>query len=334
MSEASGRDAALKIAEAAEEAGDLDRALGYYRALTEIEPNNHWWRVHEVRLLNRTGRSEEAAPLLARIFRRWPRLRKHPRLLELLPEVRPTEKNSRIALGDDYPPDEALKRPVVTDDSSADVIVARGGRPTAVVVFTGLADRMLVPIPVFDRYFAELDLTAIYLRDRRRIGYFNGVEGLGADYAETLAALKSLLESNGARTVHTVGNSAGGMGALSYGLDMGAEKILAFSAPLALFEDTLEHDNRASHLNQRILKLPADIRDFRARLDKAEGASEVHVYYGGDMREDRFHALHLRDRPGVHLHSLPGMEGHGSLFQIAHTQGLRPLFAGMFGSSD
>src|SRR5690606_7275730 len=155
-----------------------------------------------------------------------------------------------------------------------------------------------VPLPVFDRYLAALDLTAIYLRDKRRIGFFNGVSALGDDYEQTLAALKALLAEKGAETVHTVGNSAGGMGAVSYGIDLGATKVLAFSAPVALVAETKNRDDRTAVFADRILHgVPEARRDFRRRLKDGRGPG-IHLYYGSEMPEDRYHGTFLEGQPG------------------------------------
>ncbi len=331
-----GRDAAVAIAREAEAAGDLDRALGYWRALAQIEPENPRWLFEEVRLLKTAGRIPEASVALAAALKRFPGARRSETLRAILPELKPSVEQAMQTLGPDCPTDEELKRaPISDEDGAGDFIVAEGGRRTAVIVFTGLADRMVMPLPVFDRYLAALDLTAIYLRDRRRIGFFDGVKSLGEDYDQTIDALKALTADRGIETVHTVGNSAGGMGAVSYGLDLGAARVLAFSAPVALVADTKNRDYRTAVFADRILHgVPEERRDFRARLTRQPG-SEIHLYYGSEMPEDTYHATFLEGQPGVTLHPLAGLSGHGALFQVSQVQGgLRALFREMFGERD
>ena len=59
---------------------------------------------------------------------------------------------------------------------------------------------LVLPLPLFVRDMAELDLSAIYLRDRNRIGYFTGVKSLGRITVQTvvLFTLLSLLHVQGA----------------------------------------------------------------------------------------------------------------------------------------
>jgi len=321
-------------AKAAEQAGDMDRALGFYRGLGEIEPNNPVWAFHAVRILRRSGRDAEAQEAMRLAMRRWPRAASRPDIQALLPEVNPTEQQHRLALGEDCPPDAALKRAPIEDDGASDVIVGRGGRTAAVLLFTGLADRLVMPLPLFDRYLAELDLTAIFLRDRKRIGFFNGVASLG-DYDQTIARLGAKLREMGIETVHTVGNSAGGMAAVSYGIDLEADKVLGFSAPVSLTRATADLDRRTALFADRILSgVPEERLNLRRRLETAARPPQVHLYFGEEMPEDRHHALALEGAPGVTLHPLTGLAGHGALFRMAEINGLRSLFREMFGDAD
>ena len=326
---------ALQAASQAEADGDLDRALGYFRALAELEPGNYRWPFEGVRVLRKAGRDGEAGEALRQALRRFPKALSRADVRAMLPEAKPTPERVLNVLGDNCPADAELRRPTIEDDGSADVIVAQGGRRAAVIVFTGLADRLVMPLPVFDRFLAALDLTAIYLRDRRRMGFFGGVASLAADYEGTVAALKAVLAERGVDTVHTLGNSAGGMAAVSYGIDLGAKTVHGFSAPVALVAATKDVDFRTAVFADRLLHgVPESRRDFRARLEAAGTPPSVRLYYGADMPEDVYHATFLEGRPGVTLHPIEGLAGHGALFRVAVTQGLRNLFAEAFGKRD
>ncbi len=329
-------ESTLEIARTAEAAGDYDRAVGYWRALAQMQPKNARWAFEEARVLRDAGRLPEAGKALTAALQRFPRARQSEEIRAILPELKPTVGRAIQTLGDDCPADDELKRPAIEDeDPAVDCIVARGGRKTAVVVFTGLADRMVMPLPAFDRFFAALDLTAVYLRDRRRYGYFGGVESLGRDYDETLAALRQKLDGLGVETVHTVGNSAGGIGAVSYGLDLGARTVLGFSAPVALTRAAAETDRRTPRFAERLLSdaVPAERRDLLARA-RAAPDTAIHLFFGSEMPEDEYHARWLGEAPNVTLHPLPGLAGHGALFQVSRAKGLRPLFQEMFGAAD
>ncbi|HEY3812699.1 MAG TPA: hypothetical protein VGL66_05700 [Caulobacteraceae bacterium] len=325
-----GAETIAASARTAEEAGDFDRALGHYRALIQMQPRQPRWEIEAVRVLRLAGREAEGAEALRAALRKYPGAMGKPELRALIPEAADTtEKSARDALGAHCPPDEALKRPLAIDDES-DVIVARGGRPAAVIVFTGLADRMVLPLPLFDRYIAELDLSAIYLRDRNRVGYFNGVKSLG-DYDASITGLKKILADIGAERVHTVGNSAGGIGAVSMGIDLEAANIVGFSAPISITRAAADMDRRTQVFAERLLgNTPAARRDLRARLIARKDGGQTHLFYGSDMPEDRMHAQTLIGVDGVTLYPLPGLAGHGALFRLAQSGDLRRIFGNRF----
>ncbi|HWE44923.1 MAG TPA: hypothetical protein VG407_02755 [Caulobacteraceae bacterium] len=322
-------DGVAASARAAEEAGDFDRALGHYRALMQIEPRQPRWEIEAVRTLRLAGREAEAAEALRGALRKHPGALGNPELRAMIPEADASEKSARDALGDHCPPDELLKRELAVDDDS-DMIVVKGVRPAAVIVFTGLADRMVLPLPLFDRYMAELGLSAIYLRDRNRIGYFHGVKSLG-DYDASVAGLKSTLGDLGAEKVFTVGNSAGGIGALSYGVDLNAAHIIGFSTPVSITRAAANMDRRTQVFADRMLSgVPEPRRDLRARLAARKDMGQTHLFFGSDMPEDRMHAQSLLGVDGVSLYPLPGLAGHGALFRLAQNGDLRKVFANRF----
>lgn len=320
-------------ARAAETAGDYDRALGTFRGLMELEPDSPRWTFGAIRVLRKSGRADEAAEALREALVKWPAALERPEIRALVPNVKPDDERTLRSLGDDIPSEAQLARPTVEDDGKSDFIVGEGRRKIAVLVFTGLADRMVMPLPMFDRYLAELDVTGIYLRDARRIGFFNGVRSLAPDYDATIAALRDLLAEKGVEEVHTIGNSAGGMAAVSYGIDLGAKTVLGFSAPVALTRAAADRDRRTGRFADRIVgQVPEERRNLRARLEQAPDTS-VRLFYGAAMPEDRYHAETLEGLPNVQLEPIEGMAGHGALFRVAHTGRLRKLLHETYGAA-
>ena len=322
----------LATAQAAEEAGDLDRALGLFRALQQIQPRNYRWAFEEVRLHRKAGRAAEAATAVREALRRWPRAMYRADVRAMLPDLASGEGRAIKALGDDIPSKKQLRRPTIEDDGAADFIIGEGRRKTAVIVFTGLADRMVMPLPAFDRYLAELDVTGIYPRDKHRIGFFKGVKSLAEDYDGTIERLEDMLAEKGIHTVHTLGNSAGGMAAVSYGIDLGARTVMGFSAPVALVAATKDVDRRVAVFSDRILYgVPESRRDLRGRLAAAPQTT-VKLFFGADMPEDRYHASALEGLPNTELHPIEGMAGHGALYRVAETGQLRRLMRETYGA--
>lgn len=227
---------------------------------------------------------------------------------------------------DDAPRDAELKRPLIEENPEAEVMVARAEFPVAtVVVFTGLGDRMILPIKLFDRYLAALNVNAIYLRDFSRLLYNQGIASIADDFDGAVEYLKSLLEELNAERVVTIGNSAGGYAALRYGLALHAAVILGFGAPTNLTKDFLADDGRARIIANRLQNLPGDALDIRPMVRAARGQTRIHLLYGETMRQDERHALYLRGEPGVMLHPIPGAGEHAVVGLLAQQGKLMSL---------
>lgn len=321
----------LEEAVALERSGAFGPAFDAYRAIAQSHRDQPRWPLECVRLLVAEGRTDEAERLFRDTLRRFPAAMNNPALRTIVPTAEMTETNLLKTLGANCPSDAELRRPLVADDGTSDVIVARGGRSAAVLVFTGLADRIVMPIPVFDRYLAELDLGAVYLRDRHKLAYLGGVRSLAPDYDSTIERLRELLRDMGVETLHTIGNSAGGFGAISYGLDLGAEHMLAFAAPIVGREEVLTWDRRAPVGMQRVFDVvPLERRDAPARI-AASSSGHFHLIFGADSPDDRRHAESVKDCARVELLPVEGLAGHGALFAFANAGRLRPLLRDLFG---
>jgi pimeloyl-ACP methyl ester carboxylesterase len=231
------------------------------------------------------------------------------------------------------PQDAALKRPLVVSERSREVLVAPGASGVAVVCFTGGLNQLGIQLALFDRYLAEHDLTAVYLRDFSWRFYVHGVRALGAGHEQTVGGLRRLLDGLGARTVHTLGCSAGGFAALSYGLDLGARKMLSFSGASSYSRthcspEMLEVDHRMPTMADYFQTVPDVERlDMRMRLTSRPMNGEVHLYYGKHMPQDRAHARHLDGLAGVRLHPVGRYQGHNTIARLAETGKLRGILA-------
>lgn len=237
---------------------------------------------------------------------------------------------------DHAPIDSELKRPPLAKYGDSEIIVA-GEQATGEIalVFTGLADQAMFPLPIFDRYLAALNLTAIYLRDHSRLLFNNGIASVAPDFAGTVEYLRNLVSRLGARRLITIGASAGGYAAIRYGLALDATCIVGFSAPTNLRADFLADDGRGRAVAKRLQTLPADTLDVLPLILAKERETPIHLVYGEDMREDRRHALYLKDTPGVKLRPLPGVKVHASIEVLAQDKELLPFLSDIvLGSTD
>lgn len=212
------------------------------------------------------------------------------------------------------------RRPLLVDRPEAEVQVAAGAHGSdAVVVFTGLADRVAVSLEVLDRFFAARGLTAVYCRDLDRLLGTRGILSLGANVAETAGALRALLDRHGAARTLVMGNSAGGFTAIRYGLLLGASTILSFAGPTNATRAFLERigDRRGAGVGERLERLvPAGELDLAAFVGAAPTGTQVQLHYGGAMPEDSQHADHLRGLAAVSLVPDPLFDKHHILIPL------------------
>jgi tetratricopeptide (TPR) repeat protein len=186
------------------------------------------------------------------------------------------------------------------------------GSDTTLVVFSGLGGRVGPSVNVFHAIVAPLRVNAVYLYDAERLSHLNGNGPLGRGYVAAIEALRRMLTAWQSRRLVCIGNSGGGYAALRYGMDLGAERVLGFSAPTILVEDFhMTYDRRARAVVKRVNRHVPDMTvDLRGLLQKAAAPPRVDLYFGSDMPQDRMHAERLSGLPGVTLHPVEGVARH------------------------
>jgi hypothetical protein len=318
-------EAVLVRAWVATDRGDGETALACYRTLVELNPGALRWWLKLVQLLNCLGHAKEALSALEDIRRRWPT---HPMVrnflrnpsLELTFDAtnaestaegdvgRAQEEELRAIAEKDPGPAERL-RPILVPEAQRDVLIAEvTGAETAVLVFTANNDGVSMPLPVFDRYLATLDLTAIYLKDFQRLRYLQGIPSLSENYQGTMAALRDILSHLGVKRLCTIGNCVGGFAAIRYGVELCADRILTFGTPTYLSPDPLAPLEPARHFmrNRLAANVPSEMLDLRPFLEARQHNAQIELFYEEEDPVSRIHTFHLSDLPGVRFHPLPG----------------------------
>jgi pimeloyl-ACP methyl ester carboxylesterase len=188
-----------------------------------------------------------------------------------------------------------------------------------VFVFGGLAAGSKRTFDLVSPIFEKLGLGAIYLMDRQKVLFLNGITELASDYEGTLTALRSMLPDT-VTTISCFGNSAGGYAALRYAIDLKAASALLVSSPTSVDDEACSRDGRARLVAKRIQKLvPHQAMDLSRLLEQSETVPDVHVWYGGAMPEDREHAGYVAGAPGVTLHEVTAYQGHDVIEYLAAT---------------
>ena len=95
-----------------------------------------------------------------------------------------------------------------------------------IVVFSGMAGRVGVPISYFLQMLRDDVFDVVFLRDPRQLHYTHGVRGLGG-FLESMRHIRKFADANGFEQVLTFGNSVGGFPALRAGRLLGARRAVS-----------------------------------------------------------------------------------------------------------
>ena len=96
------------------------------------------------------------------------------------------------------------------------------GAKALTIVFTGRAQRPMMPLPVFLQHLRARETDVLVLWDPSRRDYRLGVPGSTSSPTETVALLRHLSERGRYARLATIGTSAGGLSALLAGMSLGA----------------------------------------------------------------------------------------------------------------
>jgi tetratricopeptide (TPR) repeat protein len=344
-------EAVLIRARVATDQGDGEKAISCYRTLARLNPENVRWSLQVVQLLNWVGRVDEAVGELDDVNRRRPNdpmvrvfmLNYGPGSALPAGPVRATrgaakgdpaaaEEEELRDLTDRAPSDAELLRSVMVDDPRRDVVLAEArNAEVAVLVFTGSNDRVSMPLSIFDRYLAALGVSAVYLKDFRRLRFLRGVQSLGEDYDSTLAALRDIVERLRVTRLCTIGNCDGGFPAIRYGVELHADRILAFqttthSPQFSLAKLEQGRNFMRKRLAANVCEKMTDLKPF---LQARRHGSRIELFYEEEDPRDRVHALHLAGLDGVTLRPHMGQSNHHLLRRLAQRRGFRETLAGL-----
>jgi hypothetical protein len=187
-----------------------------------------------------------------------------------------------------------------------------------VLVFLGVGSRFLMQIASLHPFLKPFGHHVLYLRDMQWSAFMRGVDGVGASYDESVARLRETCRNlgggpgNGDRRIYCYGASMGGFGALRYGLDLGACRVLAIETLTTLKGDVC----RAQDERWLAAKLGDHAVDLRALYRQHPAPPPATLYYGADNRRDAIHAERFADVPGAHVVAVAGSGDHDCLGKL------------------
>lgn len=199
----------------------------------------------------------------------------------------------------------------IHDTSLGFVAEPSDGATAALVAFGGIKGGLGVAPYEFFRVTEGVAARRMFVRDLDQAWYLRGIHGLGTDVTSAARALGDEVARGVPRRVVTVGNSAGGFGAILFGTLMGVDEIHAFSPQTAI-----DRRHRIAWLDvrwarqmwtvRRTGRLDPGFLDLRVLLERTAGHPPIHVHYCGTHGRDARHAEHLGDLDGVTPHRYPG----------------------------
>ena len=98
---------------------------------------------------------------------------------------------------------------------------------TLLIGFSGNAERLMMPTPIILQNIDAASVDVAVLRDLRKAGYRDGLEGIGDSLEALIDALPDLLAFSDYRRVATLGTSGGALPALLAGLRLRADAAMS-----------------------------------------------------------------------------------------------------------
>jgi hypothetical protein len=208
-------------------------------------------------------------------------------------------------------PDVAACQPATPLGPPFRVLVA--GADRILLVFLGAGRRLWRFMSTLHRLLKPFGTHIVYLCDSRIVSYARGIDGLGSSYETALAALRDLCRAlaPGRPRIFCFGQSMGGIGALRYGLDLGAEAVLATGGMTSLAAnvgDPVPEDEKA--VSRR---LGADAVDLLPLFRAAAVIPRITLIHAAGMGRDTLHAQRLAGLPGARVVAIPDLDGHDVL---------------------
>ncbi len=170
------------------------------------------------------------------------------------------------------------------------------------ICFSGNAQRLMMPTPVFLQHIDARGADIAYLRTESLTGYRQGIRGVADDLDASIAVLDGLLNVRDYGVVATMGTSGGALPAILAGLRLGADAVLSV-APNNPNEARWTELGNAKGLSEL----------WRRCAVAGTKTPEVNLVYGGKSEKDAVAASVIASCIGVReIRIVPGAP-HGAL---------------------
>lgn len=239
-----------------------------------------------------------------------------------------TEISEVVELIKSLPDPADLKRPIVVDTGEEVVMSAPSTNGVTVLFFTGLADRVGLDCEAMDSFCAASGAATIFLRDETKMIFLMGIRSLAKGRAATVEALRDRLEAIGTRELIVFGSSGGSYSSVTYGLELGAARIIGLGAQTSIHHFLKPGgDPRVKLLIERIKEhFDPDLLDLKKVWQTFSEPPRLDLYFGAENRDDAAHANHMAGLDNVFLQPFPGLRRHDVLNSMVKSGMLAKFF--------
>jgi len=193
-------------------------------------------------------------------------------------------------------------------------------RRTFVIAFTGIADRLMMPLATFLQHCPSDAHEFLVLFDRTRRLYLEGIAGLGDDLPASFDALRARIASPGYRRTVAIGTSGGGLAAVWAGVELGLHRAVSVGGP---FPGDLVMNERAHDI---------DTSGFDEAIRRRAGRLPEVVYVAGEhASRDVWKGVAMKRHLPTTLLVIPGCDNHNTLHFLRRQGALETFLARMFG---
>lgn len=193
-------------------------------------------------------------------------------------------------------------------------------RRTLVIAFTGVADRLMMPLATFLQHCPADAYDFLVLFDRTRSSYLRGIAGFGDDLPASLDALRARIAPAGHRRAVALGTSGGGFAAVWAGIDLGLHRAVSVGGSTP---GEIENNARTPGI---------DTSGFGELIRRRAGRLPEVVYIAGEhATRDLGKGRSLQRYLPTTLIVVPGCDNHNTLHFLRRRGELGGLLARLFG---